>query len=209
MNFNESRQALDWLSPALLLSPAELAAELATARDAPALARHALHIELPEAELAQIESPLLPQAARFELFKHDSGFPVVLLVVQVAGTQYRFVVPIVGVRQRAWVQECVKAGDVLLSVDAPETKQLALVNVLVELRDDGPRLLRQCQAAAGLTRGELAWILGTLVAALQPRHRVLTLVPGIAVARATVFVVLPALTDTAPQGFPSSPRSLH
>lgn len=209
MNFNESRQALDWLCYALLLSPAELAEELATARNAPALARHALHLVLEEAELAQLESPLLPQAARFALFKHPSGLALALLVVQVAGTQYRFVVPIVGARQRAWIEESVKAGDVLLCVDAPQTQQLALVNVRLNLGDDGPELLRQCEPMGGLTRIELASILGTLVTALQPRHRVLTLVPGMAVAHAHLFIALPALTDTAPQGAPSSKRSLH
>jgi hypothetical protein len=210
MNFKEPAQALEWMSPALLLSPAELAAELATARNAPALARHALHLELAEAELAALESPLLPQGARFALFVHDSGLPVVLLVVQFAGIQFRFLVPIVGARQRVWIQECVKEGDVLLTVDAPQTKQFALVNVLLNLRDDGPQLLRHCESAAQPTRDELVSVMATLVGALQPPHRVTSSVSGIAVARARVFVTLPVAGDVPPHGAGVlAPGSLH
>lgn len=208
MKFKEPTQSLEWLSPALLLSPADLAAELATAPNAPALHRHALHIELAEAELAALESPLLPQGARFALFVHDSGLPVVLLVVQFAGIQFRFLVPIVGARQRVWIQECVNKGDVLLSVDAPETKQFALVNVLLNLRDDRPQLLRHCESAAQPTRDELASLLATLVHGLRPPHRVTSLVSGIAVARARVFVALPAAGDAPSHGVVSS-RPVH
>lgn len=155
------------------------------------------------------ESPR-PQAARFALFVHDSGLPVVLLVVQCAALQYRFLVPLLGARQCDWIRECVREASVLLSVDAPQTKQFALVNVLLNLRDDGPLLLRHCESAAQPTRDELVSVMATLVGALQPPHRVTSLVSGIAVARARVFVTLPVAGDVPPHGAGVlAPGSLH
>lgn len=209
MNFTGFCQGPGCPSPALLLSPAELAFELAAAPNAGAVARHALHIEAADDESADITTARRPQASRFALLVHGSGLRVALLVVQSAGVQLRFLVPIIGARQRAWIQECVQEGDVLLSLEAQAKKQFVLVNVPLTLGPDGPRLLRHCEPAARLPRHRLASVLATLVGALQSPHRVMTLVPGMSVARAQVFVALPAIED-ARQGFgPLPPRSLH
>lgn len=194
----DNMQATDWLRPALLLSPEELVQELGTARNAPALERHALHVELSEPELRRLESAVLPQGAQMGLLTNDAGVRVVLLAVQSAGLQHRFIVPIVGTRERAWLRECVDHRSVLVSVDAHETDQLALVSVRFDPREHGPELVRRCEAPVVPHQIQMARELASLVVTLREPGRVASAVELFAVEEATVFVVLPRLPNPEP-----------
>jgi hypothetical protein len=120
----------------LVFTPTQLRAELATVKNTPHETRYALYTQLTNSELRQLESPLVPRAVVVSLKEHASGLRLAMLTIQSAGTQHRFVVPLVSSLETGWLAESAALGSACIAVDVDEVGQLALVSMPFALPTD-------------------------------------------------------------------------
>jgi hypothetical protein len=199
----------DRIRPALLLSPAEVRTELATAKGSPKLDRHALLVEFRDAELRRLESRLLPDGMRVTVLTNDDGLRFVVVSLQSAGLQYRLVVPVVGARERAWVRECVEQQSVLIVVNASETNQLALVAVRLNPGDTGDDLIRRCKASTVPSAETMLQQYTHAVATLLEPETIQSAVPLVAVNDVVVYLTVPQSQDIEGHSRQPASSSLH
>jgi hypothetical protein len=199
----------DRIRLALLLSPAEVRTELATAKGSPKLDRHALLVELRDAELRRLQSRFLPDGIRVTVLSNDDGLPFFVVSLQSAGLQYRLVVPVVGARERAWVRECVEQRSVPIVVNASETNQLALFAVRFDPGDTGDELIRRCKASGAPSADTMLQQYTRAVATLLEPETIRSAVPLVAVNDVVVYLTVPQSQDIEGHSRQPAPSSLH
>lgn len=127
-------------SAGIVLDPIQLAEALTTLRQRPTHNGHALLIELPDAVVQLLESPLVPRGIAMGVAMSPRGLPCAVIHVQAASMQLMCIVPLLDQVARQWFVEAVEIQNgVTLAVSVPETQQLALLHSARLVDDiDGP-----------------------------------------------------------------------
>lgn len=189
----------------VLIDPAQLAHEVTTVREAPSLQRHAIYMTAMDRELRAIESDLVPRAAQLVVHTRADAAAVIALTIQVGGTQYRVLLPVLSAQPLAWLDESAADASCLIAVDVTDQGQLALVRATVAPAhvtrvararlDVLPELTDEVLAATARSVVDLA------------TRRLPSLVSGFGVDRVEVVVVTPS--ERVPLAGQASSHTVH
>jgi hypothetical protein len=110
-----------------LLSPSEFAADCLATLQKPDLRSWAIGLHMPDEVVRIMESELVPKGSIMGLFTSPQGalFPVVAL--QAGALQLRILLSLSDDRFQDWFRQVLTAGEVMLAMEVPETKQVAVL----------------------------------------------------------------------------------
>ena len=110
-----------------LLSPNEFAADCLATRQKPDLRSWAIGLHMPDDVVRIMESDFVPKGSTMGLFTSPQGalFPVVAL--QAGALQLRILLSLSDDRFKDWFREVLTVGEVMLAMEVPETRQVAVL----------------------------------------------------------------------------------
>lgn len=130
-----------------LLTPGEFARDCLAMKQRPHFDAWSLATQLPDETVRVLQSPLVPKASKVDVMASEQGILYPVITLQSAALQMRLLLSLASSFTQEWLRAVTTSGTVHISLEIPETNQVAVVSMPCTLRAGAAveSLIRECK----------------------------------------------------------------